>query len=488
MAILSWHRRTVGAVDGVRMAAQQEPSAAKRRRLEGLTAAVLKEVKPSDAEIRYANSIVNELMARLRAAAPRSVEILLVGSVARGTQLRGAYDIDIFLLFPKGVSREQLERRGLKIARDIVDRGKGERYVMKYAEHPYIRLFLRHGTVKSDIVPAYKVGGASEVVTAVDRTQLHNEFVNAYMSQQQRDEVRVLKAFMHEHGIYGAEASTEGFSGYLCELLIYHYGGFVELLEQLSTKSLPLVIEPLGRTEHRHGSAEESALLAKFGSRFVVVDPIDPGRNVAANVSDESYARLALSARKLLAAPTMANFLGARYATDNASVRLRAVAKRLGCRFYALRIGTDDVADDIIWHQLKRAHANIISMLERNGFRPLLALANTRNGVAAMGFMINALEFGSVIRYGPEASMAGPSDAFLRAHAGSIVTLEGSRIVAVVPASHRTAGELLAHVVASRKRVMPTHLRNGAAMLYENRVPEECAKLLYEAYMAKTSI
>ena len=50
---------------------------------------------------------------------------------------------------------------------------------MKYAEHPYTKVVLGDRGINADIVPAYKIKDASERGTAVDRTQLHNEFVNS---------------------------------------------------------------------------------------------------------------------------------------------------------------------------------------------------------------------------------------------------------------------------------------------------------------------
>ena len=125
--------------------------------------------------------------------------------------------------------------------------------------------------INVDIVPAYKIKNAEERGTAVDRTQLHNEFVNSNLNVRQRDEVRVLKAFLKAHGIYGAEARIEGFSGYLCELLIYHYGTFANLVTAMANLKLPLIINT-GKSR-KMNNENTASMLKLFGKRLIVVDP-----------------------------------------------------------------------------------------------------------------------------------------------------------------------------------------------------------------------
>src|SRR5271157_4551571 len=94
------------------------------RRLDILFEAVLKEVKPSKSEMDSTTAVANSIMGRLKESAPENVEILLAGSAARGTQLSGNSDIDIFLLFPRSTKLEVLETKGLSIAKSIIDKKK----------------------------------------------------------------------------------------------------------------------------------------------------------------------------------------------------------------------------------------------------------------------------------------------------------------------------------------------------------------------------
>ena len=271
--------------------------------IEAITERVLKDVKPSPEEIRITTDLANGLMARIKQAAPKDVEIILAGSVARGTQVRGNSDIDIFLLFPKGMEERKMERLGIEIAKKIVNKKKNERFEIKYAEHPYLKLIMGDEGIKADIVPAFKIDDSKDMGSAVDRTQLHNNFVNSNLSMHQRDQVRVLKSFLRFHNVYGAEAKTEGFSGYLCELLIHQYGSFQKLATAFSDLKLPLCLNPIDRNE-----IPNPDIFKKFNSNFIVLDPTDSGRNVAAGLSKTSLMRFVLACRILLSNPTLKYF------------------------------------------------------------------------------------------------------------------------------------------------------------------------------------
>ena len=202
---------------------------------------------------------INLIMERLKLVTPKNVEILLAGSVARGTQVRGNFDIDIFLLFPRSMDEKAMEKKGLEIAKKVI-KNKDESYSIKYAEHPYTKLVFGNLGVDVEIVPAYKITDMKDKGTSVDRTPLHNEFIASKLSERQRDDVRVLKTFLNSHGVYGAEARIEGFSGYLCELLICHFGSFINFVCAAASMKLPMAIDVLNKKEYARNSKEAKDL------------------------------------------------------------------------------------------------------------------------------------------------------------------------------------------------------------------------------------
>ena len=106
----------------------------------------------------------------------------------------------------------------------------------------------------------------------MDRTPFHTVYIRERI-QPFIDDVLLLKQFAKAGGIYGSDQMTEGFAGYLCELLVLSYGGFLPLLEAASRWRPGIIIDPAG---HR---------ARDFPEPLVVVDPVDPKRNVSASVS-----------------------------------------------------------------------------------------------------------------------------------------------------------------------------------------------------------
>ena len=92
------------------------------------------------------------------------------------------------------------------------------------------------------LYPCYKIEDASQKLSAVDRTPLHTKYVKENLKENQKSDVRLFKQFLRGISCYGAEAEIEGFSGYLCEILVIKYKNFKGLIENASKwKDLSLI-------------------------------------------------------------------------------------------------------------------------------------------------------------------------------------------------------------------------------------------------------
>ena len=456
-------------------------TAQKEARLKAVCDSVLKEVKPSADESRELTANINVVMGRLKKVVPKGIEVLVAGSAARGTNLKGNSDIDIFLLFKNPVPKDRMEKTSVDVAKKLIKGNRNESYMVRYAEHPYARLFLEGLGLKVDLVPAYKITSSSERITSVDRTQLHNTFVKNALSQRQQDDVRVFKALLKFHGIYGAEAKTEGFSGYLCELMIYSYGSFAKLVSGLANVKPPLVLDL------SEGPHDLPKLAKAFGKRLVVVDPPAQDRNVAANVSDESFARLALICRALVREPSAKVFNGPKHSESNSAARLSALAKGLGVGIHVVSFESDDISDEVIWQQLRRLMLSINAELSKLGFAPLLSMQEVEGTNAVLGFMINDTRKLYKVLAGPSALMRDASDAFIAAHRSVIFrSLESDRLYAVEKADCRTPSEAIGWILKKKVKI-PSHL-SKRMKVYDGKIPEAYAKLLYRAYVRKMTL
>jgi tRNA nucleotidyltransferase (CCA-adding enzyme) len=374
---------------------------------------MLDEVKPTKEELQESVYNINHLTSRLKKVVPKDVEIRVVGSVVRGTQLRGESDVDIFLLFSKKYKREKITKEGLEYAKKIVT-GKGEKYEVKYAEHPYARIYIDSLDVEADIVPAFNIDNIEDMGTAVDRSPLHANFISSRLNERQRDEVRLLKYLLKRNNLYGAEVMTSGFSGYLCELLVYHYGSLWSLLENVSAWELPALLSPKNKAV-----LHDPSLMKRFNSTFVVIDPVDENRNVAAGVSTETLARFVLLARGFTKKPSVSFFEKQGFASGKSAALLNSFLKRSGLDMYTLETKVPDKSEDIVWPQLRKVMEFIVNHSERAGFKIYLSMPVLFKQRGLLIFFAPQEKFKTRMQKGPSVFIRKAQEEFAKAQPGS---------------------------------------------------------------------
>ena len=188
---------------------------------------VLEKILPSEKERKKLFTTIDELIKVVEEELKKikiEAKVELVGSTAKDTFLHKNLDIDLFIIFDPSLPKEEISRYALTIGKKILKKTEE-----CYAEHPYIRGFFK--SYLTEIVPCYKIEDISKKLSAVDRTPLHTKFIVENLKPEQRNEVRLFKKFLKGIECYGAEAAIEGFSGYLCELLILKYGSFIDVIK-----------------------------------------------------------------------------------------------------------------------------------------------------------------------------------------------------------------------------------------------------------------
>ncbi len=318
--------------------------------IEEVIADALKLVTPDEEERERGKRAERTLRSRLdKVLEGTDISYEFVGSYARDTWLRGSLEIDVFLLFPLSYPTEELEKKGLEIGIEVVDE-----HELRYAAHPYV-----HGKVEGvevDVVPCYRIGDASEIRTAVDRTPLHHRWLKDRIKGKEND-VRLLKGFLKAGGIYGAEYRVKGFSGYLCELLIVFYGSFLETVRAGRNLRRDTVIDVKAGKSYRQRGNE----------KLLVIDPVDERRNVAANLSVDNLARFVQRCRAFLTSPSIDFFR-----CVDAEVSLQEIERELERRYvYCLKTARPDIVEDNLYTQLERGERKVFEHLQRLGFSPL---------------------------------------------------------------------------------------------------------------------
>ncbi|MDD3492148.1 MAG: CCA tRNA nucleotidyltransferase [Candidatus Thermoplasmatota archaeon] len=313
---------------------------------------VLEQVVPTVEEEQELHRTVEDLrrvlLAEARKRGLEEVEVMLVGSIAKGTYLRGALDIDLFVLYPPAVNREDIKRHTLAMGKAVL-----EDWQVQYAEHPYVRGTCRGYRV--DVVPCYRVSSTAAMQSAVDRTPFHTRFIRDHLKTEQKDQVRLLKQFLKGIGCYGAEVRVQGFSGYLAELLVLRYGSFRGVLEA-----------------GRRWEGEETLYLegtprgAEFEESFVFIDPVDPSRNVAAALAPDRLRRFIHAAGAYLRRPRLTFF----FPEPVRPWLLPKLAARLQ-NFIGVEMPRPEVIDDIVYSQARKGAGSLATLLREHDFTVL---------------------------------------------------------------------------------------------------------------------
>jgi tRNA nucleotidyltransferase (CCA-adding enzyme) len=314
-----------------------------------LEQSVLAEIRPEKEDRDHIHIVARKLVAAVDRSG--TAEGMVVGSVARDTWLNGDRDLDVFMLFDPSLPRDELEEKGLSLARSIAST-YGERYQEKYAEHPYINALVEGLDV--DLVPCYRVASPHQIQSAVDRTPFHTRYISERIGPF-TDDVLLLKQFAKTGGYYGSDQMTEGFAGYLCELLIFHYRGFTNLLEAAShwRKNTFIDIEKIAEKE--------------FEDPLVVIDPVDPKRNVAASVSAAQKFSFVEMARGYLERPSRWFFTPVEEPPLSRE-EFESILKERGTFLYCILFRTPSLIPDIVVPQLRKSVTALEGLLERNGF------------------------------------------------------------------------------------------------------------------------
>jgi tRNA nucleotidyltransferase (CCA-adding enzyme) len=310
---------------------------------------VLKKITPSPEEKKQIEDIIKSLKTEVMSEIKKTkipITIELVGSIAKDTFIQTAVDIDLFLLFPPTVPRETLEEKGLAIGRAIL-----EEQEECFAEHPYVRgLFKGY---KTELVPCYKIETSSQKLSAVDRTPLHTRYIEEHLEESQKKDVRLFKQFLKGIGCYGAEAEIEGFSGYLCEIIVLKYGTFQQLIEQVQ------------RWEYGEKLALDEKAHLDFTTPLIFIDPVDAERNVASAVSNEKFNLLIKACQDYRKNPRLTFF----FPNTLQPWPLKDIGREIDTKdFIGVRFPKPDIIPENLYPQIRKAVRVIRELCEQYGF------------------------------------------------------------------------------------------------------------------------
>ncbi len=334
----------------------------KEKEIKKILTEVLKKIKPTSEQRKKFEEISKKVLKISNQEAQKfQAKSILAGSLTRGTWLPDKFEFDVFVIFPDNIPEERLEEFGLKLGKTVIEELGGKHWT-EYAQHPYTRGIIEG--VQIDIVPCYEVESGEKIKSAVDRTPFHVEYLNKHLPRGLSDDVRLLKRFLKANNIYGADTKTEGFSGYICELLIINYGTFTSVVEAVADWKPREMID----VENHWNKKDYRKLRKKFKDQvLVIIDPVDKNRNAAAAVSAQSFYKFKKEAKKFIEKPVSDLFFEKPIQPLSTDEFKKHVDVR-GTELIFLRFKPPDVVPDILWPQLRKTTSRLEGILREYEF------------------------------------------------------------------------------------------------------------------------
>ena len=209
------------------------------------------------------------------------------------------------------------------------------------------------GGYKTEIVPCYQIKSASQKLSAVDRTPLHTQYIKEHLQETQKKDVRLFKQFLRGIGCYGAEAEIEGFSGYLCELLILKYTTFQNLLTHAQYWKIG---EYLALTQGKFSA---------FDTPLVFIDPVDIERNVSSALSKDKFTLFIHACKAYIRHPRITFF----FPNKIQPWPLKKIQETIKNKeFIGIKISKPECIPENLYPQIRKALRSIRELCERYDF------------------------------------------------------------------------------------------------------------------------
>lgn len=258
---------------------------------------ILEEISPDKDEVTklgFALLKVKTLIEDSAKSHNYDLEVVAGGSTAKGTFLKGNFDIDVFVRFKTlGDISTFLERILIDVSDDLTVSFEKIHGSRDYFQFTYNDFFF-------EIVPVKFIDKLSDMENVTDMSPLHVFWVKKHLSEKLAADIRLAKQFCKSCGVYGAESFINGVSGHVLDILIIEYGGFDNFVEAVSRWTGITVVD----SESKHDDVFKELNQSKLVSPLIVVDPIDPNRNAAAALCKQKYDQLIQACSDFLKNPS----------------------------------------------------------------------------------------------------------------------------------------------------------------------------------------
>lgn len=248
---------------------------------------VLKEIKPEKLKIKEAEELLKKINTAIKKSKIKA-KAVFGGSYAKNTWLKKSdADIDIFVKFDMKYVHQDLSELLKKILKSF-------KTVRLHGSRDYFQI---KNKLKFEIVPVLDIKKPSDAHNVTDFSPLHVAWVKKH---KLNDEIRLTKKFFKANNVYGSESYIKGFSGHVVDILTIHYGGFLNLVKEITKWTPKTIIDPEKKQKNPLFTLNKS----KIQGPLIVIDPVQPDRNAASIVSKEKYYQLIKACKEFLKNPS----------------------------------------------------------------------------------------------------------------------------------------------------------------------------------------
>jgi tRNA nucleotidyltransferase (CCA-adding enzyme) len=229
-----------------------------------------------------------------------------------------------------------------------------------------------------------------------------------------------LKKFAKGIGTYGAEIKIGGFSGMLIDILVLYYQSFMETLMHASSWTKGALLE-VGKPEGIVSPKEKDPVVD-----LVVIDPVDPNRNLAAAVRPNKLWNFVAAGRQFLRNPGLWYFFPPELKPKTRH-QFEQRIDHIGRKLLAITFRHPVLVPDVLWGQLMRLERSLLDIMVREEFNPYRStLWSDETKESAILVEVDRTTLAQIrLQKGPPVTKSEDSMSFLEKHLKARNTARG---------------------------------------------------------------
>ncbi len=342
---------------------------------------VRKRIKPDIKVVKDADVIVKEINVLLKKE-HISAECVKGGSIAKDTFLKNDYDIDLFVRFNQQYKNQDISSITEKILNKLCNKLKVALHRI-HGSRDYFQFDLKKSktVLAFEIIPVMLVHTHNymDAQNITDLSPEHVVWVKKYTSKKPElvDDIRLAKQFCKANKVYGAESYINGFSGHILDILIIHYGSFINLINTFSKYSEKDLKKPIIIDTEKNLSNPLKQLNQSKITPLIIIDPIQKERNSAAALNKEKLLMFINAVKRFLEKPDK-KFFEVKYFEIETEIKnsLKEIKENYNLSEKDVNIVKIDVdtlegSKDVVGTKVLKAYEDILEHLRLNDFKIL---------------------------------------------------------------------------------------------------------------------